>query len=262
AEEEIIDAQSITPSLYKYDIMISYSHTDKDLCYKIQEHLVKDKFRVWLDRDNLYGSQMQEMANAIENSEFIFICTSHAYKQSAYCQSEAHYAYERRCQLIPLKVIEKYRPDGWLGFILSGKVYIDFSKTDFDNAYQRLMSEIDRYRNQETTKQDSDHHLSHGNPTTETSENKPLNIASKEKTSSYDTIRLEQWTVENVVDFLNEMELDAMIPLYSMYQSLKSELNELQNKTLPIRVYVRFLDTLRKYVPITNDAQSVICNVM
>ncbi|CAF1022540.1 unnamed protein product [Didymodactylos carnosus] len=46
-----------TNDAHKYDVMISYSHSDKDVCYQIQERLVKDNFRVWLDRDNLYGSQ-------------------------------------------------------------------------------------------------------------------------------------------------------------------------------------------------------------
>ncbi|CAF1360613.1 unnamed protein product, partial [Didymodactylos carnosus] len=259
AQKEISDSLAHATSLHTYDIMISYSHADKDLCYQIQERLVKDKFRVWLDRDNLYGSQMQEMANAIENSEFVFICMSDTYKQSAYCQSEAHYAYERRCQLIPLKVIEKYRPDGWLGFIISGLLYVDFSKRDFDTDYQKLVTEINRRRDQSPKKQAPHHYISHNTPAFET----------------------KQWTVENVVDFLNEMKFDAMIPLCEdlngrqlyemykmcnansdiMYQSLKGELNELQNKTLPLRVYIRFLDTLKKYVPVTKDTKSMTCNI-
>ncbi|CAF1635126.1 unnamed protein product, partial [Didymodactylos carnosus] len=131
---------------YKYDIMISYSHSDKDLCYQIQERLVKEKYGVWLDRDNLYGSTMEAMADAIENAEFVLLCMSDTYKQSAYCRSEAHYAFERRCQIIPLIMKEKYKPDGWLGFIVSGRLYIDFSKMTFDSAYERLKSEILQHR--------------------------------------------------------------------------------------------------------------------
>ncbi|CAF1200481.1 unnamed protein product [Didymodactylos carnosus] len=145
-KDEHHSTQSL-PNKYKYDVMINYSHTDKNLCYQIHERLVNDKFCVLFDRDHCYGSHMQEMANAIENAEFVLVCMSDSYKQSAYCQSEAHYAYERQCRLIPLIVREKYRPDGWLGFIISGKIYIDFPEfSQFDEAYQKLLSEINYHR--------------------------------------------------------------------------------------------------------------------
>ena len=55
---------------------------------------------------------------------------SSSYKQSVYCQSEAHYAFERGCHLIPILIEEQYKADGWLGIIVSGKLYVDFGKND------------------------------------------------------------------------------------------------------------------------------------
>ncbi|CAF5123378.1 unnamed protein product, partial [Rotaria sp. Silwood1] len=55
----------------QYDIMLSYSHRNKDLCYAIYDRLIKDGFRVWIDRENIYGSPMDAMAYAIENSTYI-----------------------------------------------------------------------------------------------------------------------------------------------------------------------------------------------
>ncbi|CAF3230463.1 unnamed protein product [Rotaria sp. Silwood2] len=133
-------------TMKKYDIMLSYSHTDKDLCYRIHDRLIKDNFLVWIDRYEMHGQTMVAIATAIENSEFVFLCMSDAYKQSAYCQSEAHYAFERRCYLIPLIMKLGYRPDGWLGIIASGKIYIDFPKLGFDIAYENLKNEMTRYR--------------------------------------------------------------------------------------------------------------------
>jgi hypothetical protein len=133
-------------STHTYDIMLSYSHSDKDLCHRIHDRLVNDNFRVWLDRDYMHGGTMVAMADAIENSEFVLICMSDTYKQSAYCQSEAHYAFERRCHLIPLIVKANYRPDGWLGMIVTGKMYVNFEKLGFDLAYEKLTNEINRYR--------------------------------------------------------------------------------------------------------------------
>jgi hypothetical protein len=134
----------------RYDIMLSYSHSDKDLCYRIHDRLTKDQYRVWLDREYMHGATMVAMADAIENSEFILICMSDAYKQSAYCQSEAHYAFERRRYLIPLIVKPHYRPDGWLGIMASGKIYIDFQKLGFDLAYEKLKNEIDQHHKNRT----------------------------------------------------------------------------------------------------------------
>ncbi|CAF2639596.1 unnamed protein product [Rotaria sp. Silwood2] len=151
-KEDTAAANSVTNSTmqsamsYKYDIMLSYSHSDKDLCYRLHDHLNKDQFRVCLNRDDMHGATMVAMADAIENSQFVLTCMSDAYKQSAYCQSEAHYAYERRCHLIPIAMKPNYRPDGWLGFTVSEKIYIDFPKLGFDQTYLKLKNEIDQQR--------------------------------------------------------------------------------------------------------------------
>ena len=149
-EQKDLPSTNTNPTKKTYHIMLSYSHSDKDLCYQIHDRLVQDQFKVWIDRDQMHGQTMVAMANAIENSEFVFVCMSEAYKQSAYCQSEAQYAFERRCRLIPLIMKSHYRPDGWLGILVSGKIYVDFTKTDFDIAYQKLISEINRYRTNAT----------------------------------------------------------------------------------------------------------------
>jgi hypothetical protein len=145
--------------------MLSYSHSDKDLCYQIHDRLIQDHFKVWIDRDQMHGQTMVAMANAIENSEFVFICMSDAYKQSAYCQSEAHYAFERHCLLIPLIMKANYRPDGWLGILVSGKIYVDFTKVDFDTAYQRLINEINRHRTDQTQIDTTQKRIQHQIPT-------------------------------------------------------------------------------------------------
>ena len=64
------------------NIMISYAHKDQDICLQIHEQLVKDGYQMWLDRDCLRGPTMIGIANAIENSEYVLICASNAYKQS------------------------------------------------------------------------------------------------------------------------------------------------------------------------------------
>jgi hypothetical protein len=133
-------------SKWKFDIMISYSHNDKKLCYEICDFLEKDGFHVWLDRDRMHGDAIVAMADAIENSEFIIICMSETYKSSPYCQAEANYAFQQQCKLLPLVVKPKYKPDGWLGFITSGKIYVDFTKHELNLAYSLLKNEIEKKR--------------------------------------------------------------------------------------------------------------------
>ncbi|CAF2796874.1 unnamed protein product [Rotaria sp. Silwood2] len=146
-EDEAV-AKPTTLTSYKYDVMISYSHKDKEICLRIHQQLINDGFRVWIDNDCLRGSTMVGIANAIENSLCVMICMSNTYKQSVYCQSEAHYAFERRCRLIPIIVESNYRPDGWLGIIVSGKIYVDFLINEFNLAYEKLKNEISEQRDQ------------------------------------------------------------------------------------------------------------------
>lgn len=141
-----------------YDVMISYSHKDQDLCFQLYDRLVKNNFRVWLDRDQMHGTPLESMASAIENSEFVFVCMSDAYKQSGYCKMEAYYALERQCCIIPLVMKSQYKPDGWLGIIVTGRMRIDFPKYGFDDAYNKLMIEIDRNRKEKKKENQSFHH--------------------------------------------------------------------------------------------------------
>jgi hypothetical protein len=140
----------------KFDIMLSYSHRDKHLCFHICDRLIEEGYRVWIDRDHMHGDTMTAMADAIENSEFVLICMSESYKLSPYCQAEAQYAFERRCNLIPLIMKTKYKPDGWLGFIVSGKIYIDFSKVEFDVAYSMTKLEIEKKKVTNSTPRNND----------------------------------------------------------------------------------------------------------
>ncbi|CAF1504734.1 unnamed protein product [Didymodactylos carnosus] len=275
-----IKAASVDQPPVKFDVMISYSHSDKDLCYEIRERLVKDNFQVWLDRDNLYGSTMQAMADAIEHSEVVLICMSDAYKQSVYCQSEAHYAFERRRRLIPLVMKQKYRPDGWLGFVVSGKIYVDFPKMGIDLAYEKLKAEIMRRQHHSSTSSNNTtanqkppfdreqilelqhhptaHHIAAQAPVT----------SSFSQQYSYPTC-VTLFTKQNVQDFLSDKMLNVMFPICGqmdgnslfktyqmceknfaqMYQSLKTELFDLHNKILPLDVYMHFVKELSMVLP-------------
>ena len=171
AAKPVLKMMTESAATHKYDIMLSYSHSDKDLCHRLHDRLVNDHFRVWIDRDHMYGTTMVAMAEAIENSQFVVICMSDSYKQSVYCRSEAHYAFERQCHFIPIVTKQKYRPDGWLGIIVSGKIYIDFPKLEFDQAYLKLKKEIEQHRKGLSHTTAPKKQLQHDSPTLTTSGN-------------------------------------------------------------------------------------------
>ena len=135
-----------SPQLYKYDIMISYSHKDTEVVYQIYERLVESKFNVWIDLENMYGPIVSRMAEAIENSQFVLICMSDAYKSSSYCQLEAEYAFKFQTTLIPLVIREDFTQTGWLGMLCGLRLYIDFTVTTFEVAYRNLLNEISHHR--------------------------------------------------------------------------------------------------------------------
>ncbi|CAF1565221.1 unnamed protein product, partial [Rotaria sordida] len=72
-KKTIIDLHENNISNKKYDIMISYSHSNKDLCHQIYQNLINLKYIIWLDFENMYGSTLQSMAEAIESSDIILI---------------------------------------------------------------------------------------------------------------------------------------------------------------------------------------------
>ncbi|CAF4582259.1 unnamed protein product, partial [Rotaria magnacalcarata] len=131
-----------TKHQFEYDVMISYSHKDNDICHRIYKTLTARDFRVWIDLEGMHGAVMQVMANAVKQSRCILICMSESYYLSPYSQSEAQFAFEKQRVLIPIKVQSGYKPDGWLAFLTSGRIYVDFMKTDFNAAFDKVVSEI------------------------------------------------------------------------------------------------------------------------
>jgi hypothetical protein len=138
------------PQAGKFDIMISYCHKDKELCHRLYYRLLENKFRVWIDLENMYGPIVQRMAEAIENSHFVLICMSDAYKSSTYCRLEAEYAFKFQACLIPVVMKKDFTQTGWLGILCGLRRYIDFTKTTFDVAYEDLLTEIRNYQNEST----------------------------------------------------------------------------------------------------------------
>ena len=57
--------------------------------------------------------------------------------------SEAEYTRKLQRPFVPIWMQRHYKPDGWLGFILGDKFYVDFAKFDFNKAYAMLKQQIE-----------------------------------------------------------------------------------------------------------------------
>jgi hypothetical protein len=115
-EDKILDSIEAIETKPKNQIMISYNSATRDLCLKIKRELESIGLKVWIDVDDISGSSLESMANAVETSEAILMCVTEKYRQSNNCQAEAQYAFKLKKPIIPLIMQENYdKVGGWLG---------------------------------------------------------------------------------------------------------------------------------------------------
>lgn len=133
-------------------LMISYNRESRDLCLSIKAELEKLGYKIWIDVEDIHGSSLESMANAIEKSACVLMCMTEKYKLSSNCRLEAEYAMAINKPIIPLILQKDYKPDGWLGIILGSKMFINFLKYDFEECIRRLRNEIlNIYKNDQQT---------------------------------------------------------------------------------------------------------------
>ncbi|CAF1217191.1 unnamed protein product [Rotaria sp. Silwood1] len=256
-EEQALIKPKIHDKNYKYDIMLSFSQSDKDLCLRIYDELLKENFSIWIDQDETLAVTMDEKCEIIDECEYFVMCMSDTYKQNCFCRSEACYAYERQCKIIPLIVLSNYRPDGWLNRLINGKISIDFIKYDFESAKIKLKNEIDRQRKYSKINQQHDSVLL----------KTPIEISIDNEFPS----QIDQWTNNHIRLFLISKNLNPFLEIFSeingnilhdlyrmclsnresMFHTLKTEISTLNtnNEQLTLVIYLRFLNEIQKYVP-------------
>ncbi len=63
------------------------------------------------------------------------------------CRLEAEYAVRLQKPIVPLIIQPDYMPLGWLGIIIGGKIYYNFSgaKQSFDQTFLNMSKEINRH---------------------------------------------------------------------------------------------------------------------
>ena len=129
-------------------IMISYNWGHQETVLEFREALRANGFPVWIDVEQMNGSTLEAMAEAVEGAAVILMCMSKAYQASRNCRSEAEYAFTMKKPIIPIKM-EEFQPEGWLGFILGSKLYFQMKKEDetsiSDFTVRQICREIQRH---------------------------------------------------------------------------------------------------------------------
>ena len=125
------------PTVMKH-IMISYNRYSRDLCLFIKSELEKIGYKIWIDVEDIHGSSIESMANAIEQSACVLMCMTEKYKLLSNCRLEAEYNVTLKKTIIPLILQRDYQLDGWLGLVLEQKIFLNFMKYNFQEAMRRL----------------------------------------------------------------------------------------------------------------------------
>lgn len=105
-------------------------------------------YQVWIDVEQIYGSSLATMAEAVENASVFLMCVTEKYYLSPNCRLEAEYAVRLQKPIIPLIMQQDYMPLGWLGIIIGGKIYYKYTggKQAFDyQTFSNMTKEINRY---------------------------------------------------------------------------------------------------------------------
>ncbi|CAF3736935.1 unnamed protein product [Rotaria sordida] len=265
-EAETTEESSDTESK-PYDMMISYCWAQQPLCHKISDRLEQGGYKVWLDRDEMRGSIIECMAEAIERSRFVLICMSSNYKNSTNCKAEAEYAFNRKSKIIPLIVEPQYKADGWLGFLAGSKIYVNFAdkeEEEFDNAYDSLLKELKRNGLNDINRDQK-------NTSTTKIRSKPEELKKDRQRRRIETREYlnfpltTMWNEQHVEEFLTDNQLDQLIPicesmdgeaLIEFYQlcAAKSDimyglLNNPKEHPLSFGIFFKFIAKLKKYLP-------------
>ncbi|XP_072032305.1 uncharacterized protein [Amphiura filiformis] len=104
-------------------IMISYQWDSQKRAMELKRQLFKAGYNVWMDVDKMGGDLLGSMADAVENAAVVILCVSQKYKESSNCRGEASYAFQLKKPIIPVIVEKGYQPDGWLGMVISMRLY-------------------------------------------------------------------------------------------------------------------------------------------
>ena len=113
------DASKLPPP----HVMVSYNWDHQDVILRVVASLQGRGYLVWVDTEQMKGATVDTMALAVEGAAVVLVGVSRQYKESSNCRMEAQYALQKKKPLIPLKLVQGYEADGWLGLLLGSSMW-------------------------------------------------------------------------------------------------------------------------------------------
>lgn len=127
-------------------IMVSYSWGQKDRMRQLSAFLQRAGFTVWIDVEQMEGSVLQAMAEAIEEASVVIVGLSSTYKESQACRTEAEYAYSQKKSLVFVQAEDGYAAKGWLGALLGNQLWYNpwMNEGGFDAGAETIVKNLRR----------------------------------------------------------------------------------------------------------------------
>ena len=127
-------------------VMVSYNWDHQAVILRVVASLQGRGYLVWVDTEQMKGATVDTMALAVEGSAVVLVGVSRQYKESSNCRMEAQYALQKKKPLVPLKLVQDYEADGWLGLLLGTSMwYAMYGETlTSEGAFEDRMSAVCR----------------------------------------------------------------------------------------------------------------------
>jgi hypothetical protein len=93
---------------------------------RINSSLRQRGYTTWLDLEDMRGSTVDAMSDAVDGAAMLLIGVSRAYKESANCRMEASYAHTQTVPMVPMLMQDGYKANGWLGMLLGTRLWYAF----------------------------------------------------------------------------------------------------------------------------------------
>ena len=100
-------------------VMLSYCWAQQEVVVKIRHALGDRGLKIWLDLEQMEGSTVDAMADAIDQSSFVCYGVSREYKESTNCKLEAMYAHQAGVSMVPMMLSDNYKANGWVSVAIS-----------------------------------------------------------------------------------------------------------------------------------------------
>ena len=122
------------PNAGKKHVMLSYCWAQQQVVLRLADALKAKGFVVWIDVENMRGSTIDAMAEAVENAAVVCVCMSKEYKESVNCRFEANYVVQQRVPYVCLLMQGGYKPKGWLGIMQGTHLYYELHSATLESG--------------------------------------------------------------------------------------------------------------------------------